>query len=95
MVKVLISLSVFACAATAGSVTELVESVTKLNGYSINPCDDFYQYPCGAWHKEAVILVPPDIHRIDRSLNKLDIQNEAVLTKIFSDNKTKRENQAW
>ncbi|RQM29520.1 hypothetical protein B5M09_012045 [Aphanomyces astaci] len=87
MVKVLISLSVLAAAATAGSVTELPESVTKLIDYSINPCDDFYQYACGAWHNDTVI--PSDRHKIETSFYKIEIQNEAVLSKIFSDNTTK------
>ncbi|RHZ06527.1 hypothetical protein DYB26_010687, partial [Aphanomyces astaci] len=87
MVKVLISLSVLAAAATAGSVTELPESVTKLIDYRTDPCDDFYQYACGAWYKDAVI--PPDEHEIDTSFNKIHIQNQAVLRKIYSDNKPK------
>ncbi|ETV73097.1 hypothetical protein H257_11921 [Aphanomyces astaci] len=87
MVKVLISLSVLTAVAMAGSVTELPESVTKLIDYSINPCDHYYQYSCGMWHKDDVL--PPDVYHIDTSFNKLDIQNEVVLTKIFSDNKTK------
>ncbi|ETV65694.1 hypothetical protein H257_17635 [Aphanomyces astaci] len=76
--------AVLATVATAGSVTELPESVNKL--IDISPLD-FYQYACGAWYNDAVI--PPDIHRIDTSFNKIGIQNEAVLTKIFSHNKTK------
>ncbi|ETV64268.1 hypothetical protein H257_18824 [Aphanomyces astaci] len=82
MVKVLISLSVLAAAATAGSVTELPESVTKLIDYSINPCDDIYRYACGAWYNDAVI--PPDRHQVDTSFSKIYIENQAVLKTIFS-----------
>ncbi|RHZ38110.1 hypothetical protein DYB26_012852, partial [Aphanomyces astaci] len=72
---------------TAGSVTELPGSVTKLIDYSANPCDDFYQYACGAWFKDAVI--PPGRELIDTATNNISIQNEAVVKKILSDNTTK------
>ncbi|ETV85557.1 hypothetical protein H257_03265 [Aphanomyces astaci] len=86
MVKVLVSLSALTATTTAGSVTELPESVTKLIDYSANPCDDFYQYACGAWHKEAVI--PPGKTFTDTSFSQITIRNQAVLTKILSDNKS-------
>ncbi|RHY11265.1 hypothetical protein DYB36_008115 [Aphanomyces astaci] len=87
MVKDLVSLSALATAATAGSVTQLPESVTKLIDYSVNPCDDFYQYACGSWYKNAVI--PPYRTNTGTSTSKISIQNEAVLKKILSDNKPK------
>ncbi|RHZ31906.1 hypothetical protein DYB37_013868, partial [Aphanomyces astaci] len=86
MVKVLFSLSALAAAVMAGSITDLPESVTKLIDYSANPCEDFYQYACGTWYKDAVI--PPDEPYIN-VFTKIYIQNQAVLTKILSDNKPK------
>ncbi|RQM30933.1 hypothetical protein B5M09_013341, partial [Aphanomyces astaci] len=67
--------------------TELPESVTKLIDYSINPCDDFYQYACGTWHRDTEI--PRGRHKIDTLFYAIKNQNDAVLTKIFSDNTTK------
>ncbi|RHY19919.1 hypothetical protein DYB36_012667 [Aphanomyces astaci] len=86
MVKVLISLSAFAAAATAGSVTELPAYVNKLIDYSANPCEDFFQYACGAWYKDTV--VPPDEGRIS-TLTTISAHNEAVLKKILSNYKPK------
>ncbi|ETV85511.1 hypothetical protein H257_03233 [Aphanomyces astaci] len=86
MVIVLSSLSALAAAVMAGSITDLPESVTKLIDYSANPCDDFYQYACGVWINDTVI--PPDESFID-VFSEIYIQNQAVLTKILSDNKPK------
>ncbi|ETV85505.1 hypothetical protein H257_03227 [Aphanomyces astaci] len=86
MVKVFFSLSALAAAVMAGSITDLPESVTKLIDYSANPCDDFYQYACGVWINDTVI--PPDESFID-VFSEIYIQNQAVLTKILSDNKPK------
>ncbi|RQM28283.1 hypothetical protein B5M09_012897, partial [Aphanomyces astaci] len=87
MVKVLIALSALAAAVSAGSITDLPESVTKHIDYSANPCDDFYQYACGAWYNDAVI--PPGKTKTDIVISKISNHNEAVVEKILSENKPK------
>ncbi|RHZ25661.1 hypothetical protein DYB37_013197, partial [Aphanomyces astaci] len=87
MVKVLIALSALAAAVSAGSITDLPESVTKHIDYSANPCDDFYQYACGSWYNDAVI--PPGETKTDIVISKISIHNEAVVEKILSENKPK------
>ncbi|TMW65715.1 hypothetical protein Poli38472_008357 [Pythium oligandrum] len=63
---------------------QLPEDVRDMIDRSANPCDDFYQFSCGKWMKNADI--PGDKSAISASFSKVQDQNELVLKAILQEN---------
>ncbi|CAK4177794.1 unnamed protein product [Aphanomyces euteiches] len=86
MVKVFISVGAMLAVVSAGTVSTFPTSVINRMDSTADPCDDFYQYACGSWYKNATI--PESYGRID-TLGQMSIDTEAVLEKILKSNQPK------
>ncbi|KAJ0396778.1 hypothetical protein ATCC90586_008018 [Pythium insidiosum] len=63
---------------------ELPADVQQMIDRKVNPCDDFYQFSCGQWIKNADI--PGEKTAVYASFSKVEDQNELVLKEIMDEN---------
>ncbi|KAF0716286.1 Aste57867_2919 [Aphanomyces stellatus] len=89
MVKVIISTAaaLLATSISAGSVTDFPAEVAARIDPTANPCDDFFQYACGTWYKNAV--VPPTQSNTDTSFSTLRAETANVVKNILKTKKAK------
>ncbi|KAH0946776.1 hypothetical protein HN011_012233 [Eciton burchellii] len=79
---------------TEHCVTVAASMINSID-YSADPCDDFYEYACGGWHKKNPI---PDGKSVWGTFGKLEQDNQLVvknvLEKPLSEMKSKSEKKA-